>query len=69
MAELFGVERLGTMLGALYTGGGFGAIIGPPIVGALIDRTGSYRIAIACTFAIGMASWAVLIPMERHLVK
>jgi len=66
IAHLFGTNRMGTMLGALYTSGGLGAMIGPPLVGMMIDRTGSYRVAIAVAFAIAMGSFALLIPLTRY---
>lgn len=66
IAHLFGTHRMGTMLGALYTAGGFGAMVGPPIVGLIIDRTGGYRVAIAATFAVAMLSFALLIPLRRY---
>ncbi|HZC45901.1 MAG TPA: MFS transporter [Candidatus Acidoferrum sp.] len=65
IAHLFGTNRMGTVLGALYTSGGFGAMAGPPIVGLIIDRTGSYRVAIAAAFAVAIASFALLIPLSR----
>jgi len=57
---------MGTVLGALYTSGGIGAMAGPPIVGLIIDRTGSYRVAIAAAFAVALASFALLIPLTRY---
>jgi MFS family permease len=66
IAHLFGTNRMGTMLGALYTSGGFGAMLGPPMVGLIIDRTGSYRVAIAAAFAVALASFALLIPLSRY---
>jgi MFS family permease len=66
VAHLFGTQRLGTVLGALYTSGGFGAMVGPPLVGAIIDRTGSYRWAIAAAFAVAMGSFTLLIPLSRY---
>jgi MFS family permease len=66
IAHLFGTQRMGTVLGALYTSGGIGAMVGPPLVGLIIDRTGSYRVAIACAFAVAMASFALLIPLSRY---
>jgi len=65
VAHLFGTNRMGTMLGALYTSGGFGAMVGPPLVGLIIDRTGSYRFAIAAAFAVALTSFALLIPLAR----
>ena len=66
IAHLFGTQRMGTVLGALYTSGGIGAMVGPPLVGLIIDRTGSYRVAIAAAFAVAMASFALLIPLRRY---
>jgi MFS family permease len=66
IAHLFGTQRLGTMLGALYTSGGFGAMVGPPMVGLIIDRTGSYRLAIAAAFAVAMLAFVLLIPLRRY---
>ena len=66
IAHLFGTDRMGTMLGALYTSGGFGAMAGPPLAGLIIDRTGSYRIAIAAAFAAAIASFVLLIPLTRY---
>jgi MFS family permease len=65
VAHLFGTNRMGTMLGALYTSGGFGAMVGPPLVGLIIDRTGSYRLAIGVAFAVALAAFAFLIPLAR----
>ena len=31
----------------------------------MIDRTGSYRVAIACALAIALASFTLLIPLRR----
>ena len=66
IAHLFGTERMGTVLGALYTSGGIGAMVGPPLVGLIIDRTGSYRIAITAAFAVALTSFALLIPLSRY---
>jgi MFS family permease len=66
VAHLFGTQRMGTMLGALYTSGGIGAMVGPPMVGVIIDRTGSYRVAIAAALVVAMGSFALLIPLGRY---
>ncbi len=66
VAHMFGTQRMGTMLGALYTSGGIGAMVGPPMVGVIIDRTGSYRVAIAAALVVAMASFALLMPLRRY---
>lgn len=40
MADLFGTVGLGGVLGALYTAAGVGGLIGPPLLGKLIDTYG-----------------------------
>lgn len=59
-AELFGVSGLGAVLGALYTAGGIGGLIGPPAAGWLIDTTGGYNASIVMALALGMISVLVL---------
>ena len=59
-AELFGLAGLGTVLGALYTAGGAGGLIGPALAGWLIDSTGSYRPAIVFALVIGTLSVVIL---------
>ena len=60
VAERFGVERLGALLGVLYTSAGLGSAIGPPAAGAIIDASG-YAPAIAASLAIGLAAFAVVV--------
>ncbi len=59
-AELFGSAGLGTTLGALYTGSGFGGLLGPVAAGWLIDRSGSYLPAIVLAMVIAGLSVFVL---------
>jgi len=66
IANLFGTQRMGTVLGALYTSGGIGAMAGPPLVGLIIDRTGSYRLAIAAAFVVALTSFALLLPLTGY---
>ncbi len=65
LAHLFGTRKLGTLMGILWTSSGFGAFAGPPLAGAIIDYTGSYRWAIAFAFVAAMASFAALMPLGR----
>ena len=55
VAERFGVERLGALLGVLYTSAG----IGTAAAGAIIDA-GGYTPAITASLAIGLASFVVV---------
>jgi MFS family permease len=47
ISDRMGVAGLGSILGVLYTAPGLGGLVGPPVAGWSIDRTGSYRWAIA----------------------
>lgn len=60
MAERFGVVGLGSALGIFYTAQGLGGLIGPPIAGAIIDRTDSYRPAIAICFVLEVLAWLLI---------
>jgi MFS family permease len=66
MAELYGTARLGVVLGVLYTSCGMGALIGPPLAGVIIDRTGGYGWAIGFATAAALTSFVVLLPLGRH---
>lgn len=58
-AGLFGTIGLGAILGALYTAAGFGGLVGPPIVGTVIDDV-SYTAGLVLAMLISAASAAVL---------
>ena len=61
IAELFGTQKLGVILGALWTSSAFGTLLGPPLAGAIVDHTGSYRIAIGFTMAATIAAFLILL--------
>jgi len=58
-ADFFGTLGLGGVLGALYTAAGFGGLVGPPVIGLVIDRAG-YRSAIVAAMAMALSSSVVL---------
>ena len=58
-AGLFGTVGLGAILGALYTSAAIGGLIGPPIVGAVIDHI-SYGVGITMAMLITAAATVVL---------
>lgn len=64
VAEVFGVAGLGSIMGLLYTGPGFGALAGPPLAGLVIDAAG-YRWAIAASMVLALGAWAALLPLGR----
>lgn len=55
LAGWFGVGDLGTTVGGFYTGLGLGAVIGPPVTGAIIDGAG-HRAALVSLIATTVAS-------------
>jgi|YelNatPaOPRAMG01_1025707.scaffolds.fasta_scaffold04142_8 MFS family permease len=65
LTDLYGPQRLGTVMGILYTSGAVGAMLGPPLAGAIIDYSHSYRWAIAYALAAAVASFVTLLPLER----
>ncbi len=68
-AELFGLVGLGSILGAMYTAAGIGGLIGPPLAGYLIDRTGSYSPAILTAMIFGFIAFLFLIPILRYMKR
>jgi len=68
-AELFGLVGLGSILGAMYTAAGIGGLVGPPLAGYLIDRTGSYSPAILTAMIFGFIAFLFLIPILRYMKR
>jgi MFS family permease len=64
LAHFFGANRLGSVLGALYTSGGIGVLMGPPVAGILIAHRG-YRWAIAFSLIAGVASYLILLLLDE----
>ena len=65
LAHFYGTQRLGSVLGALYTSGGVGVLMGPPVAGFIIGHSG-YRWAIAFSLTTGLASYLALLPLEGN---
>ncbi len=65
LAEIFGVRGLGGVVGLVYTAAGFGALLGTPLAGLLIDTTGTYGWAIGAAGICGLAAFASLLPLSR----
>lgn len=59
VAERFGLDGLGGIIGTLYTSAAISSLFGPPIAGALIDAF-SYRVAIGFSLATSVVAVAVL---------
>ncbi len=64
VADLFGVDGLGTTLGALYTSFSISALAGPPLVGLAIDH-GGYMWAAAIAGASGLGGFAMLFRLGK----
>lgn len=57
--DLFGGRAVSGVIGVLYTGAGFGNLVGPVAAGAVFDATGSYvPVMIACVAFAAAATWA-----------
>lgn len=63
-AEQFGTIGLGAILGALYTSAGIGGLVGPPLMGRLIDAY-DYTPTLVIAMALALAAAAALLPLER----
>ncbi len=63
LAHFYGTQRLGSVLGALYTSGGVGVLMGPPVAGFIIGHSG-YRWAIAFSLTAALASYFALLPLD-----
>ncbi len=62
-ADLFGPVGLGGVLGALYTAAGLGGLVGPPLAGELIDRSG-YTPALLTAFGFALVGFLILLPLR-----
>ncbi len=65
VAELFGVIGLGAMLGALFTSSAISSLAGPPLVGFLMDYSGSAIWPPLFAGASGVLAFIVLMPLGR----
>lgn len=45
IGDLFGLRRLGTIMGSLVVGWGLGAALGPYLTGLVFDLSNSYSLA------------------------
>jgi MFS family permease len=64
VAELFGIGGMGTVLGTLYTSSALTQLTGPPIVGAIIDYTSSYRLGILFTIGTTLIGLLILLALR-----
>ncbi|MFA7664783.1 MAG: MFS transporter [Burkholderiaceae bacterium] len=68
--DLYGVRAVSGIIGVLYTGAGFGALVGPVAAGALFDITGNYDWALltcgACSAVATFCAWRLLRQAGQH---
>lgn len=65
VAETFGVQGLGGLLGVLYTSAALGSAVGPPLAGALISGSGGYTPTIVGSWAVATLSLVVVLTVGR----
>ncbi|HXT79188.1 MAG TPA: MFS transporter [Acetobacteraceae bacterium] len=65
LIEFFGLQNLGVILGAFFTGSGIASILGPMLAGVIVDRTGSYHWGIVFALAAGLLAFLTIVPL-RH---
>lgn len=63
VADRFGLEGMGGILGTLYTSAAVGSLLGPPLAGLLFDELGD-AVAIAAAAAVSLAGWSVLLLLD-----
>lgn len=68
IADIFGLEGLGAMIGMNYTAAGIAALTGPPLAGWLVDQAGDSG---AILLALGMSATAtvVLSSVKQHISR
>ena len=66
LAQFFGIEGLGELLGVLLTAFGLAAAAGPPLAGLLIDRTGDLKWPPLLAAASAAAALVAVIPLRAY---
>ena len=67
LIELFGVGRLGALLGSFFTGTGMAALTGPMLASAAIDLAGSDTGGIVAAIAMGILGFVFVFPVKPKL--
>ena len=60
VAEVFGVQGLGALLGVLYTSAAVGSAVGPPLAGLLIGDGDGYRTTVLGSLAVAALAAALV---------
>jgi MFS family permease len=64
VADRFGIEGMGGVLGTLYTSAAVGSLFGPPLAGLLFDHLGDAA-AISAAAVVSLAGWVVLLFLDQ----
>ena len=65
VAEVFGVQGLGSLLGVLYTSAAVGSAVGPPLAGVVIGDGSGYGTAVVCSLLVAAAATALVHRVPR----
>ena len=63
--RLFGLENIGELLGFLLLSYGVAAVVGPPVAGVLVDRSGNYRDIIGFALIMSIAGVVASLLLRR----
>jgi MFS family permease len=65
VAELFGAQGLGGLLGVLYTSAALGSAVGPPVAGALISSADGYSTTIVSSLVVATLALVTVLTVGR----
>jgi MFS family permease len=65
-ASMFGIEKLGELLGILFTGFGIGSLIGPPLAAILVDYTHNYQYPVFVAAAAAALAFLLVLPLRKQ---
>lgn len=63
LAEFFGVQNLGVVMGRSYTAGGVGAIIGLPLLGFMLDVKVDFTVVSLLMLALGTLAYLIVMKL------
>ncbi len=66
LANIFGIDGLGELLGILQTGFGVACLVGPPAAGVLVDRTLDYHWAVFVAAGAAVLALIVVVPLRKY---
>eukprot|EP01087_Luapelamoeba_hula_P013279 TRINITY_DN3798_c0_g1_i2.p1 TRINITY_DN3798_c0_g1~~TRINITY_DN3798_c0_g1_i2.p1 ORF type:complete len:127 (-),score=14.96 TRINITY_DN3798_c0_g1_i2:2-382(-) len=66
LAQLFGVERMASVTGIVYSGFAIGNLFGPPVTGMFYDKQGTYAWGIWLAAAVLLLSFVLLLFVQTQ---